>query len=124
MAVYQLADAGQGLVRLQAIGASLFTGKGDLFLEAGDTDLEELVQVAGEDQQELQALEQWVGLIQRLFQYTDVELQLGQLAMDIQAAVIRFGITIGGAATTGSVITAGCSGTSSGGVSATCSTTG
>src|SRR5690606_12687515 len=52
-------------------------------------DLEELVQVAGEDQQELQALQQGVGLIQRHVQDADVELQLGQLAVDVQAGVIQ-----------------------------------
>ena len=76
MAVHQFADAGQGLVRLQAVSAGLFAGEGDLLLEAGDTNFEELVQVAGEDQQELQPLQQRVGLIQRLFQHADVELQL------------------------------------------------
>ena len=58
MAVHQFTDARQGLVRLQAVGTGLFTGEGDLLLEAGNTDLEELVQVAGEDQQEFQPLQQ------------------------------------------------------------------
>ena len=87
--MHQLADAGQGLMRLQAIGTGLFTGEGDLFLQASHANFEELVQVAGEDQQKLQPLQQGVGLIQRLFQYADVELQLRQLAVDIQAAVIQ-----------------------------------
>ncbi|CAI8777556.1 hypothetical protein EMIT0P176_10315 [Pseudomonas sp. IT-P176] len=89
MAVHQFADAGQRLMRLQAVGTGLFAGEGDLFLQPGDTNLEELVQVAGEDQQELQPLQQGIGLIQRLFQHADVELQLRQLAMDVQAAVIQ-----------------------------------
>ncbi|MNI38929.1 hypothetical protein D3C73_930900 [compost metagenome] len=87
----QFADAGQGLMRLQTIGAGLFTGKGDLLLEAGDTNFEELVQVAGEDQQKLQPLQQWIGLVQRLLQHADVELQLRELAVDVQAAVIQAG---------------------------------
>ncbi len=87
--VHQLADAGQRLVRQQAIGTRLFAGEGDLLLQAGGTDLEELVEVAGEDQQEFQALEQRVGLVERLLQDTDVELQLRQLPVDVQAAVIQ-----------------------------------
>src|SRR5471032_3068675 len=89
--VHQFADPRQRLVRLQAIGAGLFTGKGDLLLQAGHANLEELVQVAGEDQQKLQPLQQRIGLIQRLFQHADVELQLRELAMDVQAAVIQAG---------------------------------
>ncbi|MNM91841.1 hypothetical protein D3C81_1041510 [compost metagenome] len=90
-AVHQLADPRQRLVRLQAVGAGLFTGEGDLFLQARHTNFEELIQVAGEDQQELQSLQQWIGLIQRLFQHADVELQLGQFAMNVQAAVVQAG---------------------------------
>src|SRR5690606_19606537 len=71
------ADLGQYLMRLQAIRAGLLTGEGDLLLESGHADFEELVQIAGEDQQELQALQQRVGLVQRLFQHPDIELQLG-----------------------------------------------
>ncbi|MNV09457.1 hypothetical protein D3C71_999470 [compost metagenome] len=89
--VYQFADARQRLMRLQTIGARLFTGEGDLLLQAGNANFEELVQVAGEDQQKLQPLQQWVGLVQRLLQHADVELQLRQLAVDVQAAVIQTG---------------------------------
>lgn len=91
VAVDQLADARQGLVRLQAVGTGLFTGEGDLLLQPGDADLEKLIQVAGKDQQELQPLQQRVGLVQRLLQHADVELQLRQLPMDVQAAVIQVG---------------------------------
>ncbi|MNZ27383.1 hypothetical protein D3C78_446010 [compost metagenome] len=76
-------------MRLQAVGTGLFTSKVDLLLQARHADLEEFIEVAGEDQQELQALEQRVGLIQRLLQHADVELQLRQLAMNVQAAVVQ-----------------------------------
>ncbi|MNI35857.1 hypothetical protein D3C73_898940 [compost metagenome] len=89
--VYQFADARQRLMRLQTIGARLFTGEGDLLLQAGNANFEELVQVAGEDQQKLQPLQQWVGLVQRLLQHADVELQLRQFAVNVQAAVIQTG---------------------------------
>ncbi len=87
--VHQLADPRQHLLRLQAVGAGQFAGEGDLLLQPGDADLEELVEVAGEDQQELQALEQRRGLVERLLQDTDIELQLRQLAVDVQAAVVQ-----------------------------------
>ena len=74
MAVDQFADAGQRLMRLQAIGTGLLTGEGDLFFQACDTNFEKLIQVAGENQQKLQAFKQRIGLIQRLFQYANVEL--------------------------------------------------
>ena len=89
--VDQLADPRQRLMRLQAVSASLFAGEGNLLLQPGDADLEEFVEVAGEDQQELQPLQQRVGLVQRLFQHADVELQLRKLAVDVQAAVIQAG---------------------------------
>lgn len=89
--VDQLADPRQGLVRQQAVGAGLLAGEGDLLLQAGDADLEEFVEVAREDEEELQPLQERVGLVQRLFQHADVELQLGELAMNVQAAVIHTG---------------------------------
>ena len=89
--VHQLTDPRQRLVRLQAVGAGLFAGEVDLLLQAGDADLEELVEVAGEDQQELQTFEQRIGLIQRLLQHPDIELQLRQFTVDVQAAVIQAG---------------------------------
>src|SRR5690606_13413685 len=80
----EFADIGQYLKRLQAIRAGVLTGAGDLLLESGHADFEELVQIAGEDQQELQAFQQRVGLVQRLFQHPDIELQLGQLPVDVE----------------------------------------
>ncbi|KPB89099.1 Unknown protein sequence [Pseudomonas syringae pv. maculicola str. M6] len=89
MTMHQLADPGQCLMRLQTVGPCLLAGKRDLLLEACNTNLEELIEVAGKDQQKLQPLQQRVGLIERLFQYPDVELQLRQFAVDIQAAVVQ-----------------------------------
>ena len=86
--VHQLGNPCQRLMRLQAVGTRLLAGEGNLLLQAGDTDLEEFVEVAGEDQQELQPLQR-VGLVQRLLQHADVELQLRQLAVNVQAAVIQ-----------------------------------
>ena len=55
--MHQLADARQRLMRLQTVGARLLAGKRDLLLEAGDTNFEELIEVAGENQQKLQPLQ-------------------------------------------------------------------
>ncbi|MNF67557.1 hypothetical protein D3C84_493750 [compost metagenome] len=91
VAMHQLADTRQCLVRLQAVGTGLLTGEGNLLLQARHTNFEELIQVAGEDQQEFQPLQQGIGLIQCLLQYADIELQLGQLTMNVQAAVVQAG---------------------------------
>src|SRR5690606_14931724 len=58
-------------------------------LQARHTNFEELIQVAREDQQELQPLQQRIGFIQRLLQHADIELQLRKLAMNVQAAVVQ-----------------------------------
>ena len=55
--------AGGPAVRRRATVAGL-----DLLAQAGDADLEELVEVAGEDRQELDPLEQRVALVARLVQ--------------------------------------------------------
>ncbi len=89
--VDQLGYARQRLMRLQAVGARLFAGEGDALLQSGDANLEELIEVAGEDQQELQPLQQRIGLIQRLLEHADVELKLRKLAMDVQRTVVQVG---------------------------------
>ncbi len=89
--MHQLGNARQRLMRLQTIGAGLLAGEGDALLQPGHANLEELVEVAGEDQQELQPFQQRIGLVQRLLQHADIELQLGKLAVDVQRAVIQIG---------------------------------
>ena len=56
----------------------------DLLLEPGDADLEELVEVAGEDGQEAHPLQQRVALVLRLEQDARVELEPRQLAVDVR----------------------------------------
>src|SRR6185369_6685268 len=50
--------------------------------QAGDTNHHELVEIAAEDAQKLQPLEQRIGGIFGLFQHAGVELQPAQLAVD------------------------------------------
>ena len=56
----------------------------DLLAQAGDADLEELVEVAGEDGQELDPLEQRVALVARLVEDAGVELEPRQLAVEVR----------------------------------------
>ena len=55
-----------------------------LLHQAGDSDLEELVHVAGEDRQELDAFQQGVALVASLIEHAVLELQRAQLAVDIR----------------------------------------
>ena len=61
----------------------------DLLAQAGDADLEELVEVAGEDGQELDPLEQRVALVARLVQDPRVELEPRQLAVEVRERGLR-----------------------------------
>ncbi len=64
----------------------------ELLLQARDTDLEELVQVGGEDGEKLEAFEQWGRRIAGLFKYSAVELQPAQLTVDVMlGGVARLG---------------------------------
>ncbi len=55
--MHQLGNARQCLMRLQTVGTGLFAREGDTLLQAGDANLEELIEIAGKDQQELQPLQ-------------------------------------------------------------------
>ena len=65
-----------------AVGADVRAVALDLATEAGHPDLEELVEVAGEDRQELHPLEQGVAPVPRLVEDAGVELHPGQLAVE------------------------------------------
>ncbi len=55
-----------------------------LLLQAGDADLEELVEVRREDRQELRALEERISGVARLVQDSSIELEPRQLAIDVR----------------------------------------
>ena len=63
----------------------------DLLAQPGDADLEELVEVAGEDGQELRALEQRIPLIAGLVEDARVELQPRQLTVEERQLRLRLG---------------------------------
>ena len=67
----------------------------DLLAQAGDADLEELIEVAGEDGQELHPLEQRIALVAGLVQDARVELEPRQLAVDVGVGRLRPGRAAG-----------------------------
>ncbi len=77
-------DRRQLLVGGPAVGGAGDLAGLDLLAQAGDPDLEELVEVAGEDGQELDPLEQRVALVARLVEHAGVELEPGQLAVEVR----------------------------------------
>ena len=74
---------GQLLVGGPAVGRAGDLAGLDLLAQTGDPDLEELVEVAGEDGQELDPLEQRVALVARLVQDARVEVEPRQLAVEV-----------------------------------------
>ena len=56
----------------------------DLGVQAGDADLEELVEVAADDAQELQALEQRIARVLGLREHAARERELAELAVEIE----------------------------------------
>jgi len=74
--------AGQHAVRAGGAGAGF-----QLVLQSGNTDFEELVHVAGKNQQEVQPFHQRMALVTGLLQHAQVELQQAELPVDV---VIRF----------------------------------
>ena len=79
-------DGRQLLVGGPAVGRAGDLAGLDLLAQAGDPDLEELVEVAREDGQELDPLEQRVALVARLVQDARVELEPRQLAVEVGEA--------------------------------------
>ncbi len=84
--------------------ASSVLGQAEAFFEAlqdaGDADLDELIEVAGGDGEELDALEQGIGGVVGLFEDAAVELKPALVAIDEAATGRRCG-SFGGAARRG-----------------------
>ena len=59
---------------------------GELLLQPGDANLEELIEVAREDGQEADAFEQRIALVDRFVQHAIVEVEPRQLAVDVRDA--------------------------------------
>ena len=56
----------------------------DLRVQTGDADLEKFVEIATDDTQKFQALEQRIAAVRRLCQYAPGERELSELAVDIK----------------------------------------
>ena len=80
--VHLVADALEQVGGGDAVLARLAAADADLLLDAGDADLEELVEVARHDAQETQALEQRHGGVGGLGEHAALELQQGQFAVE------------------------------------------
>src|SRR6185369_10382548 len=98
----ELADpdaGGRDLLRRGApVGRRRGRARRALLAAAGDPDLKELVEVVGEDRQEADALDERVAFIAGLEQDASVELEPGQLAVDV--GVSGRGVLTAGAAAT------------------------
>ena len=81
-----LADGGELLGRGAPVGRVLGAAGRHLLHESRHPHLEELVQVGREDGQELGPLEEGVPLVPRLVQDAGIEVEPGQLAVDVRHA--------------------------------------
>ena len=80
-----LGDAGEDLGRGQAVGTAGVDSRVDLVVHAGHADHEELVEVRDEDGQELHPLHQRQRLVLGELQYAVVEVEPGELAVEVTA---------------------------------------
>ena len=79
----------------QAVRAGLVRAELDALLEAGDADLEELVEVVRRDAQELEPLEQRDFLVERLCEHALVEFEQRQFAIDVVLGGAEIGLVHG-----------------------------
>src|SRR6185437_15054917 len=79
------------LLERQAIGRERARAQLEQLLEAGDPDLEELIEIARGDKEEAQPLEQRHRLVEGLREHAAVELEEGQLAVEVEAGRLEIG---------------------------------
>ena len=77
--------------RGEPVGGTVHHPRDDLPAKAADADLEVLVQIAAEDGEELDALEQRCPRVERLVQDPPVELEPAQLPVEVQRGVPQVG---------------------------------
>ena len=80
----RLADGAELRLRRHAVRRALHDAGRDLPLQPGHPHLEELVEVAAADPEELEPLQQWRPGVERLVEHPPVELQPGELAIDVE----------------------------------------
>jgi hypothetical protein len=81
---YRRADRPELIFRGHAVGSPLYDSCSELLLETGHPDLEELIQIAAEDAEKLEALEKRSALVQRFVEHPTIELEPGQLSVQIE----------------------------------------
>ena len=81
---HDAADLLERGARRAAVLARLLDPGLDLVVQTGHTDHEELVEVGGDDRAELRPLEQRHALVLRQFEHAGVELQPGELAVEVE----------------------------------------
>ena len=87
-----LVDGTELLTGRHAVGRCLWEGGMDLLFQTGDADLEELVDVLAKDRQEAHSLEQGQRLVLRQSEHPFVEVELGELPVEVP----RLGLNGGG----------------------------
>ena len=87
--VGEVGDALELLGRGEVVRAALGRSHRQHLLQARDTDFEELVEVGAGDAQEAQPLEQGHTLVLRLLEHTPVELEHGELAVDVEVGALQ-----------------------------------
>ena len=81
-APHPLDDGAEGFGPGQTVHRALHHLALDLLLQAGDADLEELIQVRANDAEELHPLQERVLRVERLFEHPIIELQPAQFPID------------------------------------------
>src|SRR6185437_15986325 len=86
-----LVNGGELLLERQAIGRERARAQLEQLFEARHADLEELIEVARGDTEEAQPLEQRHRLVEGLREHPAVELEEGQLAVEVEAGRLEIG---------------------------------
>ena len=63
----------------------------DLLLDAGDADLEEFIEIGGDDAEKAEAFEQRLAFVLGFLQYAAIEGQPAQLAVDVELRIGEVG---------------------------------
>src|SRR6185369_8275176 len=80
-AAHAAGDGAENLRRSQTVRAPLDDLTLDLLFDPGDANLEELIEIGGDNAKKLQALEQWVRRVLRFVKHPLIELQPTELSI-------------------------------------------
>ena len=83
------ADRNQLRRRAHPVGRVFADAGLNLLGKTGNANHEELIQIRSEDGKELGALEQRVGIVERLFEHAALETEKAQLTVDVQLGVMQ-----------------------------------